>query len=202
MITPKKNAPKLKLHTVSDEVWDLHDTHIEKFLMIVFYRGIHCPVCKKYLKELSKLSKQFNKKGILDIIAVSGDTEEKAYSAKEDWKLHNIEVGFDQALSSMKQWRLFISESIKDGEPKFFGEPGLFLIDSDHKIFYSAINSMPFGRPRLKDMVKAMEFINENNYPALGSVIYESIHDEAELGNPDIRLQPSGAPVEPHSFSL
>lgn len=175
MITPGTRAPELKLNTVSDEVWDLHKNNPEKFLMIVFYRGLHCPICKKYLQDLSALSKQFNKQGVLEIIAVSGDNSEKAFKAKEEWELSNIEVGYDQSLESMRDWSLFISESIKDNEPKYFGEPGLFLIDKDQKIFFSALNSMPFARPRFGDILDALSFINEEDYPARGNVSYESI---------------------------
>ena len=174
LIRPGSRAPELKVHTVSDEVWDLHQRNPKKFIMIVFYRGIHCPICKKYLKDLSGLAKQFFKEGVLDIIAVSGDSEEKAFKAKEDWGLSNVEVGFDQSLESMKDWGLFISESIKDEEPKLFGEPGLFLIDSNHEIFYCATNSMPFGRPHFGDMLDAVKFIEENDYPPRGTVSYDS----------------------------
>ena len=173
MIRPGKQAPELKVHTVSDEEWDLHSKRPEKFLMIVFYRGFHCPICKKYLQDLSDHADQFFKQGVLDIIAVSGDNEERAYKAKEEWDLSNVEVGFDQSLESMKEWGLFISESIKKNEPKFFGEPGLFILDSDRNIFYSALNSMPFGRPRFDDMIDALEFINENDYPPRGTVAFE-----------------------------
>ena len=202
MIIPGTKAPELKIHTVSDEVWDIHDRDIEKYLMVVFYRGIHCPVCKSYLKELSSLSDKFNAQGVLQILAVSGDSEEKAYKAKDEWNLYNVEVGFDQSLDSMKQWKLFISESIKDNEPKFFGEPGLFLIDKDHNIFYSAVNSMPFGRPKMSEMLDAVKFINDNKYPARGTVAYEAIGESLDLENPDLRYQQSGAPIEPYPFSI
>ena len=170
MIRPGNRAPELKVKTVSDELWNLKKRNPEKFLMIVFYRGYHCPICKKYLKELSALAKQFFKNGVLDIIAISGDSEERAYKAKDEWELSNVEVGYDQSLDSMREWGLFISESIKEAEPKYFGEPGLFIIDKDKNIFYSAINSMPFGRPQLKDMLDAIQFVNENDYPARGTV--------------------------------
>lgn len=175
MVRPGTRAPELKVETVSDEVWDLHKINPEKFQMIVFYRGIHCPVCKKYLKDLSGLSKQFNKQGVLEILAVSGDSSEKAYKAKEEWGLSNIEVGFDQSLESMRDWSLYISESIKSSEPKYFAEPGLFIIDKDHKVFYSAITSMPFGRPNLGDMLEALSFINQESYPARGTISYNSV---------------------------
>ena len=52
-VLPRKDAPQLSVQTTKGVRWNLEDEKPENFTMLVFYRGIHCPVCKKYLTELN-----------------------------------------------------------------------------------------------------------------------------------------------------
>ncbi len=135
--------------------------------MIVFYRGLHCPVCRAYLAELDRKLDEFTRRGV-EVMAVSGDDAERARRAVEEWKLERLAVGYGQTIASMREWGLFVSHGIKEPEPDHFGEPGLFLIRPDGAVYYVAVNSMPFGRPRLDDMLGALDFIIARNYPARG----------------------------------
>jgi len=74
-------------------------------------------------------------------------------------------------VAQMNEWGLYLSAAIKEEEPAVFGEPGLFLIKPDQTIFYAAYNSMPMGRPDLKEVIEFVEFILEKNYPARGEKI-------------------------------
>lgn len=135
--------------------------------MIVFYRGLHCPVCRNYLRDLEGKLSAFSRCGV-DVIAVSGDDAPRAEQAKHEWNLPNTTIGYGQTVDSMRAWGLFVSRSIKDTEPAEFGEPGLFLVRPDATLYYAAINSMPFGRPSLAEMLGALGFITANDYPARG----------------------------------
>ena len=135
--------------------------------MVVFYRGLHCPVCRNYLRDLEGKLPDFSRRGV-GVIAVSGDDAHRAEQSKREWNLPNTAIGYDQPIQSMRDWGLFISSSIKDAEPREFGEPGLFLVRPDTTLYYAAINSMPFGRPSLADMLGAIDFIKANDYPARG----------------------------------
>jgi hypothetical protein len=53
-------------------------------------------------------------------------------------------------------------------EPDAFGEPGIFLIRPDGTIYVAALNSMPAARPRIDDVVQAIEFFIEKSYPPRG----------------------------------
>jgi hypothetical protein len=77
-------------------------------------------------------------------------------------------VGYDLDRETAEAWGLYFSKAINDGEPDLFSEPGLFLVRSDGSLYYAAVNSMPFGRPKLGDMVKALAFVNEKDYPPRG----------------------------------
>lgn len=166
--TPTQPAPALDVPVVDGDRFVLADQNPDRFTLAVFYRGLHCPVCRSYLKKMNSLADDFSDQGVDISIAVSMDTEDKAREAKNDWGIDRIPVGYGLTEDSARDWGLYMSKAINDGEPDRFSEPGLFLVRPDGSLYYSAINSMPFGRPKLEDMVKALEFVNENDYPARG----------------------------------
>ena len=56
-------------------------------------------------------------------------------------------------------------------------EPGLFLIGTDGTLFFSAVQNMPFARPRFEDLIAGFEFLFEKGYfitkecPAKGELV-------------------------------
>lgn len=168
MIKPKTKTPELTLDLINGTRWELAKQDPEAYTMVVFYRGLHCPVCKKYLQELTSKLDEFSKRGI-NVIAVSMDSEERAKKSAEKWETGNLPIGYEMSKQTAKDWGLFISESIKDAEPDVFSEPGLFLINSDGTLYSSSVQSMPFARPDLDDLLKAIDFVKEENYPARGA---------------------------------
>jgi len=68
----------------------------------------------------------------------------------------------------MRDWGLFISKGVKDGEPDEFGEPGLFLIQPDGIVYAGVINTMPFARPHFDEVLVAVRYVREHDYPARG----------------------------------
>jgi len=164
---PNKLTAPLEVKTTDGEIWNLSKQNPKNFTMVVFYRGLHCPICKSYLRDLNSKLDEFQKRGV-QVIAISGDSESQAKKAKEEWTLDRIPIGYNQSIDSMRQWGLFISKKIKDGEPDLFAEPGLFLIKPDQMIYYVAINSMPFGRPHFQDILEAIDFVIAHDYPARG----------------------------------
>jgi len=159
----------LSVDTVSGEVWTLSERDPERFTMIVFYRGLHCPVCKSYISELEGLVDDFRERGV-EVVAISGDDEDRAKEAKDEWGLSNVEIGYGMTTEEMTEWGLFVSSGLLDDEPERFGEPGLFLVDAENVVYYAAVNSMPFGRPSLTEMLDAVDFVIEKHFPARGTV--------------------------------
>lgn len=86
------------------------------------------------------------------MLAVSGHEEERAQRAHEDWGIAGLDVGYGLSIERMREWGLFVSAGITDEEPAQFGEPGLFLVSPDGRVFYEALSSMPFGRPPLGEI--------------------------------------------------
>ena len=56
-------------------------------------------------------------------------------------------------------------------EPALFSEPGLFLVRPDGTLYWSAVQTMPFSRPHFADVLTALDFVIDKNYPARGEVM-------------------------------
>lgn len=102
------------------------------------------------------------------VVAVSGDTQERAESSAAEWKLSRLRVACGQDVASVRAWGLFASKGIKDPEPEMFGEPGIFHIQLDGTVYMAALDSMPAARPRIDDVVQAIEFFIQRDYPPRG----------------------------------
>ncbi len=166
MIKPREKTPNITIDLVNDTRWSLEEQTPKNFTMIVVYRGKHCPVCKKYLEALQTKVDTFTDLGV-NVIAISSDTEEIAKNTYDDWNIADIPVGYEFPIEEARKWGLFISSGIKE-EPKHFTEPGLFLIKPDQTLYAESIQSMPFARPAIDDLIKAIEFVLDKDYPARG----------------------------------
>ncbi|MGY5351408.1 peroxiredoxin-like family protein [Wenyingzhuangia sp. IMCC45533] len=167
MIKPKEQAPDLKISLVNDTQWSLQDQTPKNFTLIVFYRGKHCPVCKNQLEELQSKISDFTDRGV-NLIAVSMDGEDKAKATHKEWDIKSIPLGYELSEDKAREWGLFISKGISDKEPETFSEAGLFLIHKDGTVYWESIQSMPFGRPPLKEVLSGIDYILDKGYPARG----------------------------------
>ena len=171
-LMPRQLVPDLRVKALSGKVLDLQDAAPEAFTMIVFYRGRHCPVCKNYLSELNRLMGDFADRGV-DVMTISGDTEERARQARDDWGLDQLDLGFGLELSAARRWGLYVSSSrgktsIGLEEPPQFSEPGVFLVRPDRTLYWGNVQSMPFARPHFREILGALDFVASNDYPARG----------------------------------
>ncbi len=167
MIKPKQEMPDLELSLINDTQWSLYSQESQTFTMLVFYRGLHCPVCKKYLQELATILEDFSSRGV-HLIAISCDNEERAKKAGKEWDIAELPVGYGLSIETARNLGLFISKGISKKEPDSFSEPGLFLVRPDNTLYASAIQTMPFARPNWNDILNAIDFIGKKDYPARG----------------------------------
>lgn len=167
-LIPDTKAPSLQVPTLKGTTWTLDQQTPQSYTMIVFYRGLHCPICKTYLTSLKENLPKLKELGV-EVIAISGDTQERAKQTYVDWDLGEVLVGYELGLDSMRQWGLYVSQSIKETEPDRFNEPGLFLMKPNGTLYYINISNAPFGRPPIAEMAGALEFVLQNNYPTRGT---------------------------------
>jgi len=173
-LLPRTPAPELRVPTVGGGEWDLSQRQAERFIMVNFYRGLHCPICSKYLAELNRLADDFAQRGV-DTLVVSNDPKDRAERAKQEWGLDKLTVGYGLSLEDARRWNLYISSgngttSMGVEEPHEFAEPGLFLMKPDRTLYFISIQSMPFARPNWREVLGALDFVVEKDYPARGEV--------------------------------
>lgn len=167
MLKPKEKVPSLEVPLVNDTIWELSAQSADEFIMLVFYRGLHCPVCKKYLAALAEKLEDFEDRGV-HVLAVSCNTKELAKQTYEEWDIPNLPLGYDLSIDKAREWGLYISSAISEDEPRQFCEPGLFLIRPDNTLYACSVQSMPFARPAFDDLIKALDFIKKKDYPPRG----------------------------------
>ncbi len=138
--------------------------------MVVVYRGKHCPICARYLAKLEQLqSKFFSLK--VDVLAVSGDSKEKAHYQVIEGSL-NMPVVYDLSLDQMRTLGLYISYPRSPEETdRPFPEPGLFIVNDKGKAQVIDISNAPFVRPEFEMILHGLEYIRnpEEHYPIRGT---------------------------------
>jgi peroxiredoxin len=166
-VRPTHPAPDLTVPLLRGGTYRLSDRRPRLFTMIVFFRGLHCPVCRAQLSELDRRLADLEQRGI-ELIAVSGETRKRTTTLAHEWQLEGLPLAYGLTEEQMRAWGLFISHGINEGEPALFNEPGLFLISPDYTVYYESILSMPVGRPRLGDLLDGIDYWTTHDYPARG----------------------------------
>ena len=169
MILPETKVPNLELPLINDTKWNLADQSPKNFTLLVFYRGLHCPVCQKQLEELAGKLDKFTERGT-NVIAISADSEKRAKKAGEEWNVPSLPIGYNLSFDKAKEFGLHMSKGVSDKEPDYFTEPGIFLLRPDGTLYFSSIQTMPFARPQFDDILNAIDFIMKNDYPARGEL--------------------------------
>lgn len=172
MLIPRQAVPALRLDTLAHQAYELATDAPGRFSMVVFYRGLHCPVCAKYLLELGRLLPEFEKRGV-KVIAVSSDDAARAGGMAGKVQAPALRFGYGLSLSSAREWGLYISTSrgktsIGIEEPALFSEPGVFIVRPDGTLYYGAVQTMPFARPHFDELLAAIDFAINKDYPARG----------------------------------
>jgi peroxiredoxin len=183
-VMPRQAAPGLEVSTLDGDTWRLADQAPGSFTMVVVYRGLHCPICSRYLADLDRKLGDFAELGV-GVIALSSDPEDRARTAREDWKLENLKIGYGLDLDTARAWGLYVSSGIGTTsagieEPDLFAEPGLFLVRADGTVYFASVQTMPFARPSFAEVLGATKFVLEKGYPARGEVVDHTVAQAAE----------------------
>ena len=171
-LKPRQPVPALEVDTLGGGRWKLAEQKPLNFSMIVFYRGLHCPVCRKYTGELNGLIEEFDKRGVSTLVA-STDSRERAEQARTQWGLPKLTIGYGMTIDKAREWGLYVSTSrgmTSAGieEPPLFAEPGLFLVKPVVTLYWGSVSTMPFARPHFNEILQGVDFAISKNYPARG----------------------------------
>lgn len=174
-LLPRRPVPALSVPLVSGGHFELLSETPPNFVLVVFYRGIHCPICRKQLQQLEGSLSEFQRLGT-SVIAISSDDRERAARSASEWGLSKLRVGYDFAPPEGRRWGLFASQGRPGSQdPALFVEPGLFLITAARTLYFSSVQTMPFARPHVSDILSAVGFVLEKNYPARGEADVDTL---------------------------
>lgn len=138
--------------------------------MVVIYRGRHCPICTKFLTQLTEYIAPLQQIGI-SVIAVSSDTLAQATEHASRLSL-NFPLAYGLSLEQMQALGLYISVPRNDAETDHpFSEPALFVINEQENIQVIDIANNPFVRPDLSVLTDGLSWIRQpdNHYPIRGT---------------------------------
>lgn len=126
--------------------------------MIVVYRGKHCPICTRYLKEVNDVVAPLKELSI-EVVAVSADSEARAV---EQIALVGPEfaVGYGLSVPQMQDMGLYITgprDGVDVDGP--FAEPGLFVVNEHGELRMVDIATVPFFRPQLTSLVGGLKYV-------------------------------------------
>lgn len=172
---PRQQVPTLRVALAGGGAFDLFRETPANFTLVVFYRGLHCPICKTQMRDLEAKLPEFEKRGV-GVVAISSDGRERGERAKAEWGLSALRIGYGFDLGAARTWGLYVSSgrgptSAGVDEPAFFSEPGLFLIRPDRTLYFASVQTMPFARPHFADILAAIDFAVAKSYPARGEVV-------------------------------
>ena len=173
-LVPRHPVPPLAVPLVAGGWFDIAKEKPDRFTFIVFYRGLHCPICRMQLTDLEAKLSDFAKRGV-SVVALSSDSAERAERTKREWKLPNLRLGYGLDPRVARSWGPYISTgrgmtSAGVEETPLFSEPGLFLVRPDRTLYFASVQTMPFARPHFADILAALDYVIAKDYPARGEV--------------------------------
>lgn len=159
---------RIKLDLIIGTRWDLDKQDEAKpWRLIVVYRGLHCPLCKQQLTELSERLRDFVDAGCV-LVAATMEEKPRADKAHADWGLGDLPVAYALNDTLVRDLGVFVSEAVNDDEPTRFAEPAMLLFK--HTTLHAAwIQSVPLARPAVDDVLGAISFMDEKDYPPRGT---------------------------------
>ncbi len=167
-IVPQQPVPTLFVDTLAGNRWNLADQRPQHFTLIAFYRGVHCPNCRRWLNQLDQRFETFGERGV-QAIAISCDSRERAEQARGDWHLEKVLIGYGLDIETARRWGLYISEGIEENEPDRFCEPGLFIVRTDGRLHGSVVSTLSFARPHFDEVLRGIETIIQKALPPRGA---------------------------------
>ncbi|MEO1693950.1 MAG: redoxin domain-containing protein [Pseudomonadota bacterium] len=168
MITPGQPFPELELPMTDGSRTPLIANETP-MTMIDIYRGLHCPRCKDHLGEIAEKHQAFKDAGIT-VVALSTDPKDRAEQAVSEWGIGALRVGYALSIDDARRIGLAISQSIREGETDQFAEPGVFFIQADGTLYGSIVQTFPFARPKVDDLIEVGQVVRDRNYPPRGTL--------------------------------
>lgn len=172
MLHPSGPVPALEIDTLDHGRFDLGRDHGVNGTLLIFYRGLHCPICIRQMTEIDAALDQFTGLGV-EVLMLSADGSEAARQTAGKAGVKRLRIGHGLSLKAARDdWGLYLSSRCKGSrEPEVFHEPGHFYVAPDGTLFAGWTQTAPFGRPALKDFKQAITFRIDKDYPPRGTYV-------------------------------
>lgn len=144
------------------------------WMMLVVYRGRHCPMCTRYLNKLEAFKSDLAAIGV-DVAAVSADSADQLTAHQKQLEV-SFPLYYGLSIEQLQSLGLYISDPRSPQETDHpFAEPGLFVVNQDGDLQVVDISNNPFVRPEIKTLVSGLKWIRDpkNSYPIRGMRSYE-----------------------------
>lgn len=168
-VIPSQKMPEIDVPLAGGGRWKLSENAPDFMLMIDIYRGYHCPRCKQHLEAAAARRDELREIGV-EIVAISTDPPERAEKSVSEWAVEGIPFGHSLSIETARALGLYISKSLADHEIDTFAEPGVFFVKSDLTLYGAVINTFPFARPQLEDLIEVAKIHKARDYPARGTL--------------------------------
>lgn len=168
---PGAAMPAIEARLVGGGSWTLAQEKSAKLALLAFYRGVFCPVCRTWLADIERLLPEFDKRGV-SVIALSCDELESAQKSKDEWGLQQLRVGHGLGIDAARAAGLYISEgrgvnpATGQKEPRLFTEPGVLAVTPAGELYAAWIQSVPYARPHLAEILAAVDNFVARGLPA------------------------------------
>lgn len=180
-IIPGQKVPNFQVDLTDGTKWRLYDHAPETMLLLDFYRGFHCPRCRARIESIDAALDDFAAAG-LDVIAISTDSDERSEMTQEEWAIGRVPVGHNLTLEDASNLGLYLSSTIdiRPMEQKIFCEPAVMIVRPDFTLYGAIIQTFPFARPSIEELMSIPKFAVENGYPPRGDYVLPSEKSAAE----------------------
>ena len=139
-----------------------------RWQVVIVYRGLHCPLCNKYLARLEELREGFSKANA-ELVAVSGDPLGKAESMVAGHGL-KFPVAYGLGIEQMREPGLYLPDPPSPQETDHpVAAPATFAVNGEGRLQLIEISNTPFNRADLVELLDTVEWIQENDYPIRGT---------------------------------
>jgi peroxiredoxin len=159
---PDDTMPAIDAGLAGGGDWHIADEQPQMLALLVFYHGLQCPICRKWLGTLERLLPEFERRGV-SAIALSTDTRARAEQAKRDWGLANLRIGYGVEPEDARKAGVYISEG-RGAHPgtgieemTLFTEPAVLAIKPDGLLYMAWTQSGPHARPHFSELLSAIE---------------------------------------------
>ena len=151
--TPGTKAPNLNVPRLGGGRINLSRSE-GSATVVLFYSGVASERCREQVEELAMLRGEFGLADV-DVVAVSMDSHEDAQRQRRHWNIDGLAVGYGLGEINARVWGLFVEEAV-DGATSARCQPGIAVVGSDGMIDMLFVQSVPFARPSLGELLDGL----------------------------------------------